>query len=222
MLEITSLHRRYGRQTVLDAVDLSLPPGSLNILSGVNGAGKSTLLRLLAQVERPTSGKFTLGGKPPRIESTGYLPQHLGFHPLLTVSHVIEFYAEVWNLPLSAARAALIRWGLESHARKRTGELSGGLRQRLGLAILGLRSFELLLLDEPGLSLDTEWRRVLRAWLATLAGEGALILVTTHLQVEWESVADRLLCCRDGKVHVGASLIAHSWSETRQVVGGEG
>lgn len=200
MLKISSLVRRYGKHTVLDAVDLQLSDGSLNVLGGANGTGKSTLLRLLAQLERPNSGRIEWEGKPPAPSEIGYLPQDLGFHPLLTVSRIIRFYAEVRDSSSSAAQAALVRWGLESHAEKRTSELSGGLRQRLGLAIMGLCPFKLLLLDEPDLSLDPEWRCALREWLARVAADGAVVMVTTHLAPEWESCADRILCCKDGKI----------------------
>ncbi|KAF0093239.1 MAG: ABC transporter-like protein [Puniceicoccaceae bacterium 5H] len=200
MLEVSQLSKRYGRHAVLDAVELSLAPGSLNVLVGPNGAGKSTLLRLLAQLERPTGGRILLDGQRLRAEQVGYLPQDLRFHPLLSVRRVLRFYADVWRQSPEAVQAALVRWGLEAHADKRTRELSGGLRQRLGLAALSLRPVQLLLLDEPGLSLDPHWRIQLRSWLRQMTREGAIALVTTHLLPEWGDSMDRLLNCADGKV----------------------
>ena len=213
MLHLTALTHQYGRQTVLDDLTLALEPGSLNVLGGSNGTGKSTLLRLLAGIERPTRGRIAWHGATPPPSAIGYLPQDLGFHPLLTVTQILRFYAEVRQLPETASRAALVRWGLETHAAKRTRELSGGLRQRLGLAILGLGRFRLLLLDEPDLSLDPAWREALREWLAGAKGTDAVIVVTTHLTSEWESVADRLWQCEDGRLR-GARARAPARPET--------
>lgn len=200
MLIVHSVSKRYGRAKVLEKASFSLEPGSLNVMIGPNGAGKSTLLRILAGMERPDEGGVVLEGAQLREEDFVYLPQDLSFHPLLTVSRVIRFYAEVWHRPAEVAEAALRRWGLEAHRGKRTSQLSGGLRQRLGLAVLSMRSTRLILLDEPGLSLDPEWRRTLTDWLIERRAEGATALVTTHIGHEWTAAADRVLRCRGGIV----------------------
>jgi len=213
MLNISSLSKCYGRNTVLDEVDFSLKGGSLNVLTGSNGTGKSTLLRLIAQIERPTGGNIELFGRVPVPLQIGYLPQNLHFNSLLTVVNIIQFYASVWGLPKTVAQAALVRWGLETHQGKRTGELSGGLRQRLGLAVLYLRPAALILLDEPGLSLDPYWRNQLGEWLMRLAQEGVIVLATTHIGQEWADKADRMLCCEEGKVRdalVGKDAVSSS------------
>ena len=85
-------------------------------------------------------------------------------------------------------------------ARERTGELSGGMRQRLGLALLLLADAPVLLLDEPGLSLDPGWRTRLQEILREKTARGHAILVTTHLIAEWNKVAHRCLLCRDGQI----------------------
>jgi ABC-type multidrug transport system ATPase subunit len=92
----------------------------------------------------------------------------------------------------------LQRFGLQDDAKKRAGELSGGLRQRLGLAVLLLPDAPVLLLDEPDLSLDPPWRGRLQQILRDEARLGKTILVTTHLLGEWEGIADRCLVCEDG------------------------
>ena len=90
--------------------------------------------------------------------------------------------------------------GLREFERVRTGELSGGMRQRLGLALLLLPDAPVLLLDEPGLSLDPGWRKRLQETLHFEAERGKTVLVTTHLVAEWNNVAHRCLLCRDGKI----------------------
>ncbi len=90
--------------------------------------------------------------------------------------------------------------GLLEAAQERTGELSGGMRQRLGLALLLLAEAPVLLLDEPGLSLDPGWRTRLQEILREEGTRGRAVLVTTHLIAEWNGVADRCLLCRDGRI----------------------
>ena len=85
-------------------------------------------------------------------------------------------------------------------ANERTGALSGGMRQRLGLALLLLADAPVLLLDEPGLSLDPGWRTRLQEILREKTARGHAILVTTHLIAEWNGVADRCLLCREGRI----------------------
>src|SRR5690606_27641667 len=91
----------------------------------------------------------------------GYLPQAVSFQPRLDAEALLRFYARALGAPAAAIQPALRRWGLEPHASKRSSALSGGLRQRLGLAVLSLAPRSALLLDEPGLSLDAEWRQAM-------------------------------------------------------------
>jgi ABC-type multidrug transport system ATPase subunit len=90
--------------------------------------------------------------------------------------------------------------GLSDVAGMRTGKLSGGMRQRLGLALLLLADAPVLLLDEPGLSLDPGWRKWLQQTLRFEAQREKTVLITTHLIAEWNNVADRCLLCRDGVI----------------------
>jgi ABC-type multidrug transport system ATPase subunit len=100
----------------------------------------------------------------------------------------------------SRAEAVLEFAGLRDEATIRTGELSGGLRQRLGLALLLLPDAPVLLLDEPGLSLDPTWRKRLQDTLRFEAERGKTVLLTTHLIGEWNNIAHRCLLCRDGRI----------------------
>jgi ABC-type multidrug transport system ATPase subunit len=96
--------------------------------------------------------------------------------------------------------AMLSRMGLSEVAQVHTAKLSGGMRQRLGIAFLLLADAPVLLLDEPGLSLDPGWRKRLQETLRFEAERGKTVLVTTHLIAEWNNVADRCLLCRDGVI----------------------
>ena len=98
---------------------------------------------------------------------------------------------------------------------ERTGALSGGMRQRLGLALLLLPESPVLLLDEPGISLDPGWRTRLQEILREEAAQRRAVLVTTHLIAEWNGIADRCLLCRDGEIEreIDPNDLPHNFDE---------
>lgn len=206
MIVAQELSKQFGAVPVLRSLSLTAEPGTLTLLIGSNGAGKTTTLRILSGLARPNSGDATIGGKSivrERIEAQrqlSFLPQGVMFHPRLTCRQVLRFYARLRRCGGVGVEEMLRVTGLESEAGKRVGALSGGLRQRLGLAVLLLPDAPVLLLDEPGLSLDPEWRDRLQSLLRAEASRGKTVLITTHLLAEWEGVADRCLLCRDGRV----------------------
>ncbi len=185
---------------VLERLSFEVRQGELALLVGANGVGKSTTLRLLCGLLRPDSGEVRIGGhslQTARMAALGalaYLPQQIAFHPRLTCEAVLAFYLGLRGGGGRARVAELLELvGLSAEARKQTHALSGGLRQRLGLAVLLAPEAPVLLLDEPGLSLDPLWRERLKHLLQAEARRGRTILVATHLLAEWEGVADRAL-----------------------------
>ena len=179
-------------------------PKQITLMVGPNGAGKSTTVKVLAGLIRPNNGTARVNGfdvVQQRIaaqRATAYLPQRPSFHPKLTCLEILRFYAGLRGVPASRCEAMLQLTGLGDVARMRTEKLSGGMRQLLGVAFLLLADAPVLLLDEPGLSLDPGWRKWLLQKLRFEAERGKTILVTTHLIAEWNDVADRCLLCRDG------------------------
>ncbi len=209
MIVAERLSKSYARgRAVLEGLSFSARPGELTLLVGANGVGKSTTLRILSGLIRPDGGDAWIAGCSVRRDRLGaqrrlsYLPQQIAFHPRLSCEAILRFYAGLRGLGdgEGARRAArlLERVGLEAEAGKRTHALSGGLRQRLGLAVLLLPDAPVLLLDEPGLSLDPEWRGRLKAILQDESRRGRTVLIATHLLAEWEGAADRALCVRPG------------------------
>jgi ABC-type multidrug transport system ATPase subunit len=179
--------------------------GAITLLVGCNGAGKTTVLRLVAGLARANAGHITLGGsdlfadRRAALAQLSFLPQSPRFHPRLTTAQVAGFYARLRGRNDRAAATALADWGLAEFARVPTGKLSGGLRQRLALAVFTLPGAPLLVLDEPGLSLDPAWRLRLQTYLAARAAAGCTVLVATHLLGEWENVAQRCVLLSDGR-----------------------
>jgi ABC-type multidrug transport system ATPase subunit len=129
-----------------------------------------------------------------------FLPQAPSFHPRFTCRQIIDFYSRLRSVDKRESEAAIASSGLDEFLNERTEALSGGMRQRLGMALLLLADAPVLLLDEPGLSLDPGWRRNLQQLLHAEARRGKTILITTHLIAEWNNVAHRCLLCREGTI----------------------
>jgi ABC-2 type transport system ATP-binding protein len=205
MLLTRALQKSYGRRRVLDGLDLVAKPGAVTLLVGANGAGKTTTLRLLAGLATPDGGTVAIAGhdlfraRKQALAHLSFLPQAPRFHPRLSTKQVAEFYAQLRGRDRRDVFAALGDWGLEEFASVPTAKLSGGLRQRLALAVFALADAPVLLLDEPSLSLDPEWRLRLQDFLTAEARRGRTVLVATHLLGEWEGRADRCLLIENGR-----------------------
>lgn len=206
MIAVRDLRKSYGATEVLRGLSLEARAGEITLLIGPNGAGKSTALKLLAGLASPSGGHAEIDGidvfrRPDAARRRlSYLPQTPAFHPHFTAARLARFYADLRGVSRERATAALDLAGLAEHARQPVRTLSGGLKQRLGLALLLLPDAPVLLLDEPGLSLDPEWRRRLQKILREEAERGKVVFVTTHLLAEWNGVAHRCLLCENGVV----------------------
>jgi heme ABC exporter ATP-binding subunit CcmA len=206
MIQAENLTKSYGRKLVLRGISFEAEAGKVTLVVGPNGAGKSTTVKILAGLIRPDDGSARINGfdiLKQRIAAQGslaYLPQRPNFHPRLTCREVLRFYAGLRGTPSTRCDAMLELCGLSEVAQTQTRELSGGTRQRLGIAYLLLADAPVLLLDEPGLSLDPSWRKRLQETLHFESRRGKAIIVTTHLIAEWNNVADRCLLCREGVI----------------------
>lgn len=206
MIAVEHLVKNYGRKEVLRDLSIFAESGEITMLVGPNAAGKTTTVKILAGLVTPNGGSARINSFDvvrDRINAQraiSYLPQRPDFHPRLTCFEIIRFYARLRGLPRARCEAMLDLAGLREIAGVRAGELSGGTRQRLGLALLLLPDAPVLLLDEPGLSLDPAWRKRLQDTLRFEAERGKTILLTTHLVGEWNNVAHRCLLCCEGKI----------------------
>jgi ABC-type multidrug transport system ATPase subunit len=194
-MQITTqqLTKMYRQHTAIADLTLSIGPGMHGLL-GANGAGKTTLMRILAGVITPSSGRVLADGQPLDNRTTlrayqrrlGYLPQEPGLYPDLTCAETLDYIAAVKGIRDRAARRkhveeTLSRVGLSDNAKRRTKALSGGMRQRLGIGQALIADPSLLIVDEPTAGLDPRERARLRDLLASLAGAGHSILLSTHV-----------------------------------------
>ena len=206
MIAINALSKSFGRHRVLDELSLDAAPGQVTLLVGANGSGKTTTLRVLCGLSAPDAGHVSIGGadivasRGTALAHLAFLPQSPRFHERLSVGEILGFYARLRGASAARVADATSQWGLEDALAQPTGRLSGGTRQRLALAVMALPQAPVLVLDEPGLSLDPDWRRFLHAELHAAARRGATVLVATHLLGEWEGQADRCLVLEGGRV----------------------
>lgn len=206
MIEGTNLHKSFGDHTVLRDASFAVEEGTIAALVGANGSGKTTTLHILSGLATPDSGTATVAGvdvtkhRSAAQEHLAFLPQDVRFHSALTPRQVLRFYAGLRDAPTDRIDALLEAVALTDAADRPSGELSGGMRQRLGIAILELANAHVLLLDEPALSLDPEWRTFLMDRLQTYADDGATVLLATHLLDIWTPIVDRVLRCENGGI----------------------
>jgi ABC-2 type transport system ATP-binding protein len=221
MIEFVNVSKRYGKRSALRGVSFIVPAGEVTLLLGANGAGKSTLLRCLLGVT-DFEGTVRVAGLDPLERGRevrariGYMPQSGGLHPDLTVRATIAFYAGLRQVPVERGEQLVEQAGLGSEMDARVGDLSGGMRQRLGFALALLPDPEILVLDEPSASLDVASRAWLAERLRLAASEGRAVLVSTHAGQELLSAGHRRIVLEEGRVvENGGPALASRAGEVR-------
>ncbi len=208
MIEVRGLTKRFGKFSAIDGVSFSVREGETFALLGPNGSGKSTILKCMAGLWSPTSGEISIGGisvmQRPRESRRllSYLPQRIGFHDCLSAQEVLEFYCRLRDLPMDRIRKVVhgSEFDFNGFAEKRIVELSGGMKQKLGLAVACLPDAPVLLLDEPTVSLDPAGAIAFRTFLKGLKETGKTIVFTSHVLADVEMLADRVAIMVDGKL----------------------
>jgi ABC-type multidrug transport system ATPase subunit len=206
MIRIEHLSKSFGRAKVVNDVSLGIELGESVALWGSNGAGKTTILRCIAGLYAH-EGQISVDtldtrrtGKAAR-QLIGYVPQESALDDNLRVSRALEFFADLRGIRLAGVQDALETVGLSDHRRKRVRELSGGMKQRLALAIALLGEPPVLLLDEVTASLDLHGREELIRLLARVARtDRRAILFASHRVEEIAALATRVLILERGRV----------------------
>ena len=204
---VAALTKRFAGQSVpaLDAVSMRIEPGRMTGLVGPDGAGKTTLIRILAGLIDPDRGSATVFGRPATDTDRamiGYMPQRFGLYEDLTVIENLALYADLRGLPAAERRASFDRLldftDLRRFTARLAGQLSGGMKQKLGLACAMVRAPHLLLLDEPGVGVDPVSRRELWAMVKDLASDGIGVLWSTAYLDEAEK-CDTVTLLNEGR-----------------------
>ena len=194
-----------GARPALDGVDIEIPAAQVTGLVGPDGAGKTTLIRILAGLMAPTEGSVEILGRPPAqaLDDIGYMPQRFGLYEDLTVRENLVLYAELRALDREKRESVFDRLldftDLGRFQGRQAGRLSGGMKQKLGLACALVKTPRLLLLDEPGVGVDPVSRRELWAMVAELRTEGIGVLWSTAYLDEAEN-CDSVYLLNEGRL----------------------
>ncbi len=205
MIRFEHVHKRFGRQTVLDDLNLEIGRGDRIALIGSNGAGKTTLIRCLLGEYRH-QGRIEVGGRSPRAQRTEVL-RHIGFVPQISpplrmpVGQLLRFAAGVCDSDPARMQSVAAKLGLDvqRHARQPFNRLSGGMKQKLLISIALGRDCEVLVLDEPAANLDPEARHRFFELLAERQ-ERAAMLISSHRLDEVAPLVNRVIELDQGRV----------------------
>lgn len=213
VLSIEGLHKRFGSQTVLDGLDLTVARGEIVGLLGPNGCGKSTTLNIVCGLLDADAGQVRICDHKVSARTAGLVglcPQAGALYLDLLPAENLNFFARLYGLnPLQRHRRVdelMQRFGLTAQASTRVGHLSGGWQQRLNLAVALVHSPQLLVLDEPTASVDVQARLALWGLIEELRDGGMTIVLTTHQTQEAERLCSRVALMRHGRVAAVGSV----------------
>jgi ABC-2 type transport system ATP-binding protein len=199
-LRVRALGKRFGELQALADVSFDAHERQMVAVVGPNGAGKTTLLSIIAGTQSPSSG--SVSGAPGGGREVGWAPQQPALYSKLTVAENMRLFARLEQVedPDAEVERMLQQTGLDSRAHDLLGELSGGNRQRVNVAVALLGSPPVLALDEPSSALDPGQRERLWGFVRELAEQGTCVLFSTHNVVEAERHGDRVVVLDEGRM----------------------
>lgn len=208
-ITIHNVNKTFGSVQALTDFSLEIESGGVFGLIGPNGAGKTTLMKILATLERPSSGTILLDGvdivrKPNYMKNViGYLPQDVAVYPNLTAHEFLSYVASMKGLSKKSSSQQIDELldilHLTSAKKRRLSTYSGGMRQRVGIACALLGDPQVIIVDEPSVGLDPEERIGLRNLFGQLAQE-RIVLLSTHIIPDIETTATRLAVIQNGRL----------------------
>jgi ABC-2 type transport system ATP-binding protein len=211
VIEVRGLSKRFGATLAVDNLSFDVLPGRVTGFLGPNGAGKSTTMRMIVGLDRPTRGTVTVLGRPygehrRPLHEVGAVLESRAVHGGRSAANHLLCLAQSNGIPAGRVDEVLELVGLRSARRKRAGNFSLGMTQRLGLAAALLGDPQVILCDEPVNGLDPEGIRWIRGLLRDLAAQGRTVLVSSHLMTEMAVTADHLIVVGQGRLLADASV----------------
>jgi ABC-2 type transport system ATP-binding protein len=207
MIRVEGLTKDYGSRRAVDNISFHAEKGEILGFLGPNGAGKTTTMRVLTGYMPPSSGKASIAGFDVIEQSlevrrrVGYVPETVPLYPDMTVSDYLKFMADLRRVPNADDRVdeVMVLVNIEDRARGYIGNLSKGLRQRVGLAQALIHQPDVLILDEPTIGLDPAQIIEVRNLIRDL-GKEHTVMLSTHILSEAQQVCDRVLIINKGKI----------------------
>lgn len=226
MLKIENLNKRYGQQSVLRNLSLTIAPGEIYGLLGPNGAGKTTTINIICNLLKADSGRVEINGQPISQQTQrwiGVAPQETLLYRSLTCEENLGFFASLYGLrgfqKRNRVNACLEAVGLTSRAKSLAETLSGGMQRRLSLAIALVHQPKLVILDEPTTGLDIEARYDIWELIRQLGSEGTTVLLTTHLLDEAERLCQRISILKQGQILAEGTLAElRQWIPAQEIL----
>jgi len=212
MIQVEHLVKNYGKFTAVNDISFTVKEGEVFAFLGPNGSGKTTTMKSTVGLNVPTSGRILINNldvqrypKETR-QFMSYLPQRVVFPENQSAREVMRFYCRLRKLPLERADEALANARFNDFSDKFVSEFSGGMIQRLGLAVISLPDAPILLLDEPTANLDPQGVKRFREFILNQKENGKTIIFSTHLLHEAEQLADRVGIFVSGKLAAEESI----------------
>jgi ABC-2 type transport system ATP-binding protein len=205
MIEVERISKRFGPVTAVDDLTFTVRPGRVTGFLGPNGAGKTTTMRIILGLAEPTSGRALVGGRRYAglirpLREVGSLLDATALHAGRTGWAHLWSIAQANGITKPRVTEVLGLTGLEAVARRRVGDFSLGMKQRLGIAAALLGDPPVLMFDEPVNGLDPEGIHWIRGFFRELAADGRTVLVSSHLMSEMEQTADHLVIIGRGRL----------------------
>jgi ABC-2 type transport system ATP-binding protein len=210
-IDVQGVSKRYGPTVALDDLSFTVRAGAVTGFVGPNGAGKTTAMRVVLGLAAPDAGRALVNGAPyatlrTPLREVGALLDARATHPGRQAVDHLGWMAASNGITRRRADEVLELVGLAAAARRRTGGFSLGMAQRLGIAAALLGDPPILLFDEPVNGLDPDGIRWIRSFLRSLAAEGRVVLVSSHLMSELEDTADHLVVIGRGRLLADAGV----------------
>jgi ABC-2 type transport system ATP-binding protein len=205
-IEVEKLTKRYGDLLAVDNISFNVRKGEVFALLGPNGAGKTTTVEIIDTIRTPTSGKASILGmdvtkrKHEIVPRIGVLPQGFSSFDRITVRETIQYFSRLFCCRKTDVDGLIELVNLKDKAQEQYKNLSGGLMQRLGIAIALVNDPEVVFLDEPSTGLDPRARREVWKLLLGLKEKGKTVFLTTHYMEEAEFLADTVAIISKGKI----------------------
>lgn len=210
-IEVARLTKQYGELIAVNAISFSVRQGEIFAFLGPNGAGKTTTVEMIESIRKPTNGQIRILGK--NIETSfnevkhriGILPQEFRSFERLTVQETLDYFSKLYK-KRTKIDVILEAMDLTGYKNKLYGNLSGGLKQRVGVAISLVNDPDIVFLDEPTTGLDPKARREVWQVIANLRDKGKTVFLTTHYMEEAEFLADHIAIIHCGNIIAEGSL----------------
>jgi Cu-processing system ATP-binding protein len=220
MIEVRGLRKRFGRLSVLDGIDLRVATNRVTAIVGPNAAGKTTFIKTVLGLIRPDSGAILIDGKDIRDDVAyrsriGYMPQIARFPENMSANDLFDMLTDLRGSHGKPDRRLIDALGLGPELAKPLKNLSGGTRQKVNAAMAFLFDPDLLIFDEPTAGLDPVASGVLKARIAEDRTNGKTFILTSHIMIELEELADDVVFLHDGHIEF-AGPVAEIKSLTSQ------